>query len=426
MTSFPESTDVVVVGGGTAGTIAALQAARAGVKTVLIESGTQLGGTMTTGGVDFPGLFHAWGQQIIAGIGWALVIATVELDGSNLPDFSVAQPHAHWLHQVKINSSIYAMLAEEAVVNAGIDLLYYTIPTHIESTPHGWRLSLSGKSTQRILECRQLIDCTGNATVVDMAGYPRQRGEVTQPGTLMFRLGGYDVQKLDSDAVQAAYAMALERNVLLPGDFAHSAIGFMHFLRNGGANAQHIPDADNSTSGLQTAANVAGRQSLLRLLRFVRTLPGCEKTRLEFMAVETGVRETYRIVGAETITAEDYCQGRHYEDAVCYAFYPIDLHDARGIVPQPLTTGVVPTIPLRALIPLGSQNLLVAGRCISSDRLANSALRVQASCMAMGQAAGAAAALAVQYHDTPANIPISALKLLLQEHGAIVPYYQLS
>ena len=82
------STDIMVVGGGTAGTIAAIQAGRTGAKTVLIESGSQLGGCTTTGGVSFPGIFHAWGEQIISGIGWELVLDAVELNGDQLPDFS--------------------------------------------------------------------------------------------------------------------------------------------------------------------------------------------------------------------------------------------------------------------------------------------------------------------------------------------------
>ena len=99
--------DILVVGGGTAGTIAALQAARAGARTVLIERGSQLGGAMTTGGVAFPGLFHAWGKQIIAGIGWELVRECVELDGGKLPEFS-ERPQRHWHNQVHIASPIGA------------------------------------------------------------------------------------------------------------------------------------------------------------------------------------------------------------------------------------------------------------------------------------------------------------------------------
>ena len=92
-----------------------------------------------------------------------------------------------------------------------------------------------------------------------------------------------------------------------------------------------------------------------------------------------------------------------------------------GVQPAHLKEGVVPTVPLRALIPKGSANLLVAGRCLSSDRQANSGLRVQGTCMATGQAAGAAAALAAKRGVTPAAVPLPELKALLKAQGAIVP-----
>jgi len=421
MNQLPASVDVAVIGGGTAGTIAALQSARAGAQTVLIEIGGQLGGTITTAGVTFPGLFHAWGRHIIAGIGWSLVKETVEMDGSNLPDFTKPQPDAHWLHQIPLNGPLYAVLEEDAVYHAGVTIHYYSTPVRVEAAPQGWHLTVMGKGEQLKLDCRQLVDCTGNGAIVDLAGFPRQREAETQPGTLMFRLGGYDVMQLDAELIQHKFDQAMADGTLLAGDFAHADREFIHFLRSGGWNAQHIHNADNATASAHTAANIAGRQSLLRLLRFVRSLPGCEHTRLEKMAGETGVRETYRIAGEIQVTVKDYCEGRVYDDAVCYTFYPIDLHSAEGIVPQPLAYGVVPTIPLRALIPKGSRNLLAAGRCISSDRLANSALRVQASCMAMGQAAGAAAAIAVADNVTPLDVSLSALKALLRKHGAIVP-----
>jgi hypothetical protein len=108
---------------------------------------------------------------------------------------------------------------------------------------------------------------------------------------------------------------------------------------------------------------------------------------------ETAVRETYRIVGEVTITRQDYTTGRVFDDAIAYGGYPIDIHRLGGGRLERLPKGIAPTIPLRALVPKGSRNLMVAGRSISSDRAASSGLRVQATCMAMGQAAGAAAAL---------------------------------
>jgi len=135
--------DVLVVGGGTAGVIAAIQSARAGAKTVLIERGAQLGGTMTTGGVAFPGLFHAWGQPIISGIGWELVVETVKLDGGSLPDFSLQIDNAtvrHWRHQIHINPFLYTLLTEEKCTVAGVEIAYYESPETVTQTATGWQV----------------------------------------------------------------------------------------------------------------------------------------------------------------------------------------------------------------------------------------------------------------------------------------------
>ena len=233
----------------------------------------------------------------------------------------------------------------------------------------------------------------------------------------MFRIGGYDHRKLDMDMVRKRYADAINRGELVKGEFYNIDA----LLREAGDNVQHISGADSTTSSTHTVANIKGRSSLLRTVRFLRTLPGLEKLKILDMQNETGVRETYRIDGLYQVTHDDYVTGRVFEDAVSYSYYPIDLHDAHGVVPKQLKEGMVPTVPLRALIPKGSRNFLVAGRCISSDRLANSALRVQASCMGMGQAAAAAAVLANIQGKTPSGVSLSDLKKLLEEHGAIVP-----
>lgn len=417
-----DETDVLVIGGGTAGTIAAIQAGRAGARTMLVEMGGQLGGTTTTGGVSYPGLFHAWGKQVIAGIGWELVQRAVELDSGTLPDFTKAPPPGqHWRQQVRLNGPLYAALAEEAVLAAGVKLGYYEFPLAVEPTGSGWHVDLVGKGQRRRVQCRQVIDCTGGADVVGLAGLARLREKTIQPGTMMFELGNYEVKQLDARLIQQRYEEALREGRLKPGDYAKPHGQFIHFLAGKGSNAEHVFGADSSTSATKTQANIAGRSSVLRLLRFIRTLPGCEQVRLVRMMTETAVRETYRIVGETLITVADYTSGRRFDDAVCHTFYPVDLHDEKGVQPAPLKPGTLPTIPLRALVPKGSRNLLVAGRSVSSDRLANSALRVQASCMAMGQAAGAAAALAVQGQGGPLDVPLQKLKNVLVQHGAIVP-----
>ena len=421
MEHIKDDVDVLVVGGGTAGTIAAIQGGRAGLRTALVESGSQLGGVTTTGGVSFPGLFHAWGKQIVAGIGWELVTKAVDLDSGQLPDFSVFSPERHWMHQIRINGPVYAALAEEACTQAGVQLHFYEIPTQVLETDSGWKIETVGKNLRRTILTKQLIDCTGGANIVGKIGFPRLREEETQPGTLIFKLGGYDVDTLDEDVIQREFIAAVKDGRLQHGDVSNPRARFIGYLGKGGENAQHVFGADASTSDRHTKTNIAGRQSLLRILRFVRSLPGCENARVLKAQAETAVRETYRIVGEVQITHDDYTSGRHFEDAVSYSFYPIDLHDKDGVKPQPLSEGTVATVPLRALIPKNSHNLLVAGRSVSSDRLANSALRVQASSMAMGQAAGAAAAVSVRLETTPGDVPLSDLHDLLALHGAVVP-----
>lgn len=410
-------TDILIVGGGTAGVIAAIQAARAGCSTILIENGSQLGGTTTTGGVSFPGLFHAWGKQIISGIGWELVTDTVAMDDGQLPDFSIPTGRWHWKHQVRLNGYLYALLAEEKCLEAGVQLRYYETPVSAKFKNGNWLVETIGKGTHTIIVCNQLIDCTGNAFVTSLAGCKVVRGEETQPGTLQFQIGGYDVDNLDLDLVETRYREAVEKKELVPEEFRNISA----LLKGGGDNVQHIFGADSTTSETHTITNIAGRKSLLKMLKFLRQIPGLEKTHIVTMQPETAVRETYRIEGEYQVTHDDYISGRVFEDSVSYSYYPIDLHDKQGVIPKHLTEGTVATVPLRALVPTNSRNLLVAGRCVSSDRLANSALRVQASCMGMGQAAAAAAVLANKYRTTPLNLSIDEIKSLIEVHGGIVP-----
>jgi len=371
--------DVLVVGGGTAGTIAAIQAARAGAKTLLVERSSMLGGTMTKGGVAFPGLFDAWGKQIIAGIGWELVKESVELDGGTLPDFSKV-PQRHWMNQVKVNQYLYPLLAEEKCEQADVQIAYYEFPQTVTRTADGWQVDCAGFGTRRRVLCKQIIDCTGGAEVVGMLGLPRLREDETQPGSILFRLGKpYEAGR--EQVIQASY----------------------------------IHGADSTNSRTVTAANLKGRKDLLAKVRSAKG-----KGRLMHMQPEASFRESYRIEGETVITVDDYTSGRMFEDSICNAFYPVDLHTKTGVRPKKLKPGTVPTVPLSALVPKGSSNILVAGRCVSSDRLANSGLRVQASCMAMGQAAGAAAALAVQQQRTPLAVPLSDIRALLTQHDAIL------
>ena len=164
-------TDILVVGGGTAGTIAAIQAARAGSKTVLVEFGSQLGGTTTTGGVSFPGLFHAWGKLVISGIGWEMVEECVALNDDELPNFSIPHGQNHPKHHVYVNGPLYTLLVEDKCLEAGVDIRFYETPFKVEFKNDNWIVETVGKGTHTQITCNQIIDCTGNAFVTSMAGF---------------------------------------------------------------------------------------------------------------------------------------------------------------------------------------------------------------------------------------------------------------
>ena len=128
---FSSEFDVVVVGGGPAGVVAAIQSARTGVRTLLVEKSGVLGGTTVLNGVNAPGLFHAWGKQVIAGIGWELVTRAMSDAHMSLPDFiNFRRPHP--LLQIWLDKAVYAAVCDDALVRSGARLLLYTMPAKVE------------------------------------------------------------------------------------------------------------------------------------------------------------------------------------------------------------------------------------------------------------------------------------------------------
>ncbi len=383
-----------------------------------------LGGTITNGGVNFPGLFHAWGKQVIAGIGWELVTKAVTETGGTLPDFTdYKRPHPNL--QVRVNAFIYAALCDEAAVDAGAELLFHAMPATAVASGEGWKLTVCCKEGLVDYSAKALIDATGDANLTSLAGLPVHIPDENQPATLCSKASGYDFAELNMNAVNAAYEAAVRAGEVECTDGSWNTIQPTagQWLRSHGNNANHLHHINARTSEGKTELELAARKSVLRLYRFLRQQPGLENLCVESVSPECGVRETATIQGKATVTVDDYKSGRHWKDALCYAFYPIDLHRStgNGLGKQTLDEGVVPTVPRGALLPVGSSNFLVAGRCLSSDRLANSALRVQGTCMATGQAAGAMAALAAKTGVDPEDLALADIRTLLTGHGAIVP-----
>ena len=404
--------DVIVVGGGPAGIGAALAAAETGARTMLIERDSIIGGTTVQAEVCDIGLFYAWKKQIIAGPAWDLVVKAVEAAHGELPDFSKQKPDKWMESCVHVDPKVYSRIAEETLRESGVTLLMNTEVTSIERTADGWKIDT--------IIGRQVIDATGNATLAALAGAEcvKSHDSLRQPGSFFFWISSKGMD-FDWEAVNRAQKKAIEDGEILQSDMP---VGMAFFASKGGGSGCYIPLADNSTPEARAETNKRGIEARERVLAFIRRQPGLENVELVSSAREVGVRETYRVVGERTITEQDYLQGIVPDDALAWSYWMVDQHNAgKSARLVFLEEGKVGAIPLGAMLPKGVKNMLVAGRSISSDQGANSALRVQASCMAMGQAAGVTAALAASQCCDPRDVPIDLIRKYLTDIGHIVP-----
>lgn len=405
--------DVIVVGGGPAGIGAALSAARLGARTALLERDSRIGGTTVQAQVTQMGLFYAWRRQIIAGPGWEMVVRAVKEAHDTLPDFSRQEPDKWMESCVNVDPVVYSRVAQETLREAGVDLFLNTEVTAVEQTTEGWKVGP--------VEGRQLVDATGNATVAALAGAERIQSpeDIRQPGSFFFWLNTQGME-FDTDAVIQAHQKAIAEGELLPTDVY---VGMPFFIRKGGGSGCYVPMADNSTAEARAETNRRGVEARNRVLAFIRRQKGLENAEVVSSATDVGVRETYRVVGEKIITEEEYLSGTVADDALSWSYWMVDEHKAgtsgaRLVFHEKDRVG---SVPLGAMLPKGVRHMLVAGRAVSSDHGANSALRVQASCMGMGQAAGVVAALAAFSGTDPREVPLDSVRQRLTSIGHIVP-----
>lgn len=422
MREVKEHVDVLVAGGGTAGHIAAIQAARAGALTSVIEADSMLGGTMTVGGIYTPCFFFSPAGQVVSGIPWELFCKSKQLEGLPIPDHRKRRPVETPGFYNYINVPIYAALAEEEASKAGVILHYHEFVADVRAVGDEWEVISLGRGIQRITRCKEIIDCTGDADVVRILGLPVDKGPERQPGAYSYKIEGIEYEQVWEKEAQVLFEEALAGGIIQQGDYAFpNWAPFMFYLTQGGHECTHVYDADTSDAEGQTRANIEGRARMLRMYKFLREwMPGCERVVVKALAYRAVSRETYRIVGEYTITRDDFLQARSYDDTICNAFNYIDMHSEQGCdVIFHESREMVPKVPFRALIPRGSSRITVAGRIVSADRWALAGIRAQCTCMAMGQAMGAAAALAVQRGVPSRDIPARDIVALTVEHGAV-------
>ena len=433
-----ESYDVVVCGGGTAGFCAAIAAARMGAKTAVIERFGAFGGTMTVGGVNAPALFHAHGKQIIAGIGWELMLRLAEKGYASLPPapYDLRHPQmAVELNAFRAEVEIDRMIRESNAIPFFHQSVVYaeTGDKHVVSILVGTFEGL------KCVKAKIFIDCTGDATLCRLAGAEVETSDELQPASLNSIFANCSSESSDRDTWINDFHRRVETGELSQHDIwglhpgalltghgrGRGASYDQCYAINAGSNLNHVYPFNGANSESRTRGEFEGRESIARVLDWINSIPGYEHTYISSCAPLVSARESCRVVGRAYITGDDYVNGVVPDDAVCYSFYPIDVHRGKDehapLDNVFLENGKVPGIPYGALVAKDFDNLMMAGRIISGDRRAQSAYRVQASCMAMGEAAGTAAAMAAKNGVSIAEINVAELRKTLHNNGAIVP-----
>ena len=417
--------DVVVCGGGPAGFIAAIAAARKGASVALVEQYGFLGGMATTSYVAPLSVFTYKGRKVIGGIPWEFIERLEELGGG-----LIEKP----LGNVAFDPELYKLLCQRMVLEAGVKLyLHSYLSGCVCGDGRISQVIIENKSGSQALEADVFIDCTGDADLAYMAGVPMQdkSGRPLQPMSSYFILNGVDT---DSPMVREAmhhnkqgencYCLPMRKKMLeLQEELDIPDFGgpwYCTTLHDGcvAVNVTRV-SADACDAEQLSAAECSLREDCFRMAGIFRKLfPEFRNCYVASVAVNGGVRETRNIKGMHVISAQEYLNAFHYEDSISRGAHPIDIHASKG-ASQSVTFLEEPAyVPYRALIAEGFPNLLVAGRCLSADRVAFASLRVQASCMGSGQEAGVAAALASASGVSVQDVDVPSLVAELKDMGA--------
>ena len=419
--------DVVVCGGGPAGFIAAIAAARNGARTALVERYGFLGGMATMGYVNPVSVFTYNNSQVVGGIPWEFVQKLENMGGG-----FIEKP----LGNVAFEQEHYKLLAQRMTLESGVDLYMHSYLSGC--VMDGGRISqviIENKNGTEALSSKVFIDCTGDGDLAALASVEMQpdEGAPLQPLSSYFILGGVD---LDTPMMQEAichnkqgencHCLPVREKLLeRKEELGIPEFGGPWFCRTGQDGVVTVNMTRTAGNAIDNRdfvrAECVLREDAFRMAALLKdNFEEFKDSYLIAVSVQGGIRETRRIKGVHTITADEYVTAYHYHDSIARGAHPIDIHVASGPA-QNITFLKTPAyVPYRALIAPTHSNLIVAGRCLSADKKAFASLRVQASCMDMGQAAGTAAAMAAGSGLPVQEVNTELLVAKLREQGSII------
>ena len=398
------SADVVIAGGGPAGVAAAIAAARGGADTLLVERAAVLGGMATCGLMtSFNGFRNEHPPnelQSVKGIAQEIVIELAILHGitgrTAHGDFSAQLDSGEVPYAVGFDPEILKYLLFRMCREAGVRLLLHSwvCGSVVEGdTIRG--IIVENKSGRQGVAGKIIVDATGDGDVAARAGAPfikpQKTGEHMMGTSLMYRVAGVQPEHFDD------------------GKYCGIVVnGTMTGWGPGVAECDGIDVRD------LTDAEVQARQRIFDTVDQLRKHPGYEECYLVQTADWLGVRETRHIQGEYTVTEDDAIKGRHFDDVIAISSNPVPgyygkryFFDHEGF-----------HVPYRSLVPLKTENLIIAGRCISAEQVPFQSARSMAPLMAISQAAGAAAALCLKRGESPRSLNVPALQKHLLDQGA--------
>jgi ribulose 1,5-bisphosphate synthetase/thiazole synthase len=441
--------DVLVAGGGTAGFIAGLAAARNGAETLIVEKQRCLGGQFTAGMQGAWVGFSDKEKVIVKGIAWemrnifksrnAIVEEDPNTDVCFLYDTEVAKVVLDEMAGKEPNLSVYLDTSIVDVVKEGNTVMGLVV--------------LSGAELMEV-RAKVVIDCSGDAVVAAKAQAPfeiRPKKDI-QPMSLIGKMAGIDMEKVkqyykDHPPIHDAHVPPAWHDFKTFPGFMHFGLrdelekvqlpAQLEYLRDwlaiftstpnpgevtincSGAVESHSIDGFEDRAG-QEAFSQKCLYDVAEALRLY--VPGFENAYLTAIASLLGIRESRRIIGDYKVTLEDFKSARQFEDSIGRGAMPAGMHTPDGVtmVVYDLPPGQSMSIPYRCMLPQSTEGLLVAGRCVSYEAPVANCIRCMPQCMAMGEAAGVAAAIAAKQGVTPRRVDIKALQETLQKQGAII------